>query len=375
MTVRTLLMSGLAGFALLAIAAAVPAAAAPADKVREAVTRLLARHGASHAARIEAGVAQVAARWWASDGDAAAFVAFCEDELRRRRGRARRRVRRASRRCSSRSTATSTRCAASSSRRSTSTPGRCRASTSCSATLDLGAHVDEDLFATKVAFFALLNFPVHTLAAAPRARARAGTARPGRAPGAGALRRRGCRPRCRQEITRATTAADQYIAGYNIRMDRLLDAQGERLVPRGAAPDHPLGAARRAQVAVRPARRPRAAAPDPAGDGAHRPPGDPARGDRQPGRSSGAPTPTSVRPRRAPRRAHRRDAAARAGHPLRRRSSTCFRALRAGRPLHPDRPDLHRPRLRARPPDAARRRSRRCCLGARLAPRCGTPPR
>src|SRR4029079_1138358 len=32
------------------------------------------------------------------------------------------------------------------------------------AELDLSAHVDEDLFRTKIAFLALLNFPVHTLA-------------------------------------------------------------------------------------------------------------------------------------------------------------------------------------------------------------------
>jgi hypothetical protein len=46
--------------------------------------------------------------------------------------------------------------------------------------LDLAAHVDEDLFRTKVAFFALLNYPVNTLterlAEGTRGRARRGLA-------------------------------------------------------------------------------------------------------------------------------------------------------------------------------------------------------
>ncbi len=50
------------------------------------------------------------------------------------------------------------------------------------ANVDLRAHVDEDLFRTKVAFLALLNFPVHTLAER-LAQGPGGTARRGRARG------------------------------------------------------------------------------------------------------------------------------------------------------------------------------------------------
>ncbi|MFM7051526.1 MAG: hypothetical protein ACKOYN_05245 [Planctomycetota bacterium] len=44
---------------------------------REAVATLVARHGEQHRAAADAGVARVAARWTAADGDAAAFTAFC----------------------------------------------------------------------------------------------------------------------------------------------------------------------------------------------------------------------------------------------------------------------------------------------------------
>lgn len=46
--------------------------------VADAVASLLTRHGVSHRQRIERGVAQVARRWGASEGDGAAFIAFCE---------------------------------------------------------------------------------------------------------------------------------------------------------------------------------------------------------------------------------------------------------------------------------------------------------
>lgn len=43
-----------------------------------AVARLVARHGASHAGRIAAGIDRVAERWTIEDGDGDAFVAFCD---------------------------------------------------------------------------------------------------------------------------------------------------------------------------------------------------------------------------------------------------------------------------------------------------------
>jgi hypothetical protein len=98
--------------------------------------------------------------------------------------------------------------------------------------VDLAAHVDEDLFRTKVAFVALLNFPVHRLDDRP-------------ASATGWDRETWARSRMMdrfaqrvpaevlQEITRAFTAADRYIADYNVRLDRLLDAGGLPLFPEG----------------------------------------------------------------------------------------------------------------------------------------------
>ncbi len=48
-----------------------------ADASTRAIDALIAKHGTAHRADIEAGVARVAARWGAADGDAAAFEAFC----------------------------------------------------------------------------------------------------------------------------------------------------------------------------------------------------------------------------------------------------------------------------------------------------------
>ena len=231
MTVRTLLVSGFASFALLAIAAAVPAAAVPADRIRDAVSHLLARHGEAHAARIEAGVAQVAARWWASDGDDAAFVAFCEASF----------------------VAEEVELAAAFTRlqfvleqldghlhevrRELLTPldldtGPVSRVDRLLGDVNLGAHVDEDLFATRVAFFALLNFPVHTLDQRLElgpgwdretwARSRLMDRFAARVPAA-----------VSQSIGRTLTAADQYIAGYNVALDRLVAPGGERLFPEG----------------------------------------------------------------------------------------------------------------------------------------------
>ena len=67
-------------------------------------------------------------------------------------------------------------------------------------------------------------------------------------------------------------------------------AAGKAAVPGEPPADHPLGPAGRARLPLRrrgPGR-PRQAADDPEGDGAHRPPGDPGSGDRQCGRPLGS---------------------------------------------------------------------------------------
>jgi len=100
------------------------------------------------------------------------------------------------------------------------------------AAFDPGAHVVEDLFNAKVAFAALLNFPLSTLSdrikdgdgwtrrqwAEAKLTGRFDTRIPGN---------------IAAQISAAGAAADAYIAGYNLWMHHILDDQGARLFPSG----------------------------------------------------------------------------------------------------------------------------------------------
>ncbi|HEV8583039.1 MAG TPA: hypothetical protein VGX68_28560 [Thermoanaerobaculia bacterium] len=190
------------------------------------IDRLTALRGAEHAERIRRGVEQVAQRWWPEDGDAEAFADFCESQF----------------------LADSDALAATfrrleeileqidghlhEVRRALTEPidldtGPLLAADRLLANLDLAAHVNEDLFHTKTAFLALLNFPVHTLAerlAQGPAWDRETWAR-SRFMDRFALR---VPAAVHQEITRVFTAAEQYVSGYNLRMDRLATPAGDR---------------------------------------------------------------------------------------------------------------------------------------------------
>src|SRR5256886_4041520 len=118
------------------------------------------------------------------------------------------------------------------------------------AALDVGAHLPEDLFSSKLAFVALLNFAQPDLremvAQGPRWTRRF------------ALRPSGA---ARQAVAKATADAEAYIAGYNVWMHHVLAPDGRRLFPKGvrllthwnlrdqikadyAEPDQPLALAR-----------------------------------------------------------------------------------------------------------------------------------
>jgi hypothetical protein len=193
--------------------------------------RLLARYGTEHAVRIQRGVTQVAVRWWPEDGDAAVLAAFCE----------------ASFIADPADLATTFRRLETvleqvdghlhEVRRELTTPldldtGPLTTVDRMFADLDLAAHVEEDLFRNRVAFLALLNFPVHTLeerlAQGPAwdretwSRSRLMDRFALRVPAV-----------VQQEMTRTFTAADQYISSYNLRLDRLTTGRGERPFPEG----------------------------------------------------------------------------------------------------------------------------------------------
>lgn len=209
------------------VLAAPPRPSIPPSVVDVTVAKIVAASGASSEARARLGVAQVAQRWFAEDGDAATFTAFCTDNF----------------------LAGEAALAADFARLETVleqvdghllevrrlllTPqdldtGPVSTLDLKLGDLDLSAHVDDDLFRTKVAFVALLNYPVNTLSerlAGGAAWTRATWARSrmmdrwaARVPADVA-----------QEATKAFTTADQYIAGYNIQMSRLVDATGKSI--------------------------------------------------------------------------------------------------------------------------------------------------
>lgn len=201
------------------------------DVVRQTVDRLIAKHGQEHAARIRQGVEQAAQRWWAEDGEAAAFTAFCEENFLAEPAaldQTFERLQTLLEQIDGRLHEI---------RREVTTPldldtGQISRVDQLLANLELSAHLEDDLFKNKVAFLALLNFPVHTLRERLEngekwdretwARSRMMDRFATRVPAA-----------VSQEVTQAFTAADQYIAAYNIRMDRLVDEKGDRLFPEG----------------------------------------------------------------------------------------------------------------------------------------------
>ncbi|UCE20592.1 MAG: hypothetical protein JSV84_12340 [Gemmatimonadota bacterium] len=95
-----------------------------------------------------------------------------------------------------------------------------------------GAHVNDDMFRTKIAFVCLLNFPLYTLeerlklgpgwAREEWAQARLAEMFSARVPS-----------EVSQQIDQARAVADNYISEYNIFMHHILTPEGERPFPRG----------------------------------------------------------------------------------------------------------------------------------------------
>jgi hypothetical protein len=226
---------GTSAAVLAATLAAGPAAAdvgTVSERMRdEVVATLIAAHGESHSDRIRRGVRQVAERWWEEDGGEDAFRSFCEKHFladEESLGRTFERLSRVIEQVDGHLHEV---------RREITAPlqldtGPVLAVDELMSGIDLATHVDEDLFRSKVAFLALLNFPVHTLE--ERLQNGPGWSRDtwarSRLLGRFALR---VPAEVAQHTSRAFTAADQYIADYNVRMDRLLDESGRRPFPEG----------------------------------------------------------------------------------------------------------------------------------------------
>jgi hypothetical protein len=225
----TVLVATVMALPLLVHAAEAPRPELPAATVETTISELVTSHGQAQEARIRTGVTQVAARWWPQDGDARAFQGFCTASFLADPAQVHALAARLE------SVLEQVDGHLHEVRRGLMTPleletGPILKVDELLSGLDLQAHVDEDLFATKVAFLVLLNFPVRTLAEVDKsgatfdrttwAETRLAQRFADRVPAA-----------VSQEITRATTSADSYIAGYNIRMGNLRDAHGKALFP------------------------------------------------------------------------------------------------------------------------------------------------
>src|SRR5437899_6458364 len=227
------------------------------------VAALVRKHGEPSRARAERGIRQVSAYWRADDGDAAALCTFVEDAF----------------------VADPQQLDALLGRFSAAFEqidghmleiGRALRSWNelelgpqmdvdqAFAALDVSAHLPEDLFTSKLAFVALLNFPQPDLqemvSQAPRwSRKQWAHAR--------LTRRFAVRPSgvALQAVAKATADAEAYIAGYNVWMHHVLAPDGRRLFPKGvrllthwnlrdqikadyAEPDRPLALARQRLV-------------------------------------------------------------------------------------------------------------------------------
>jgi hypothetical protein len=199
------------------------------DTVQQTIDRLIAQHGEAQAERIRRGVEQVARRWWAEDGDDAAFGDFCAAsfladpaEIDRTAERIERMLEQVDGHVYE-------------ARRDLTAAidldvGEISAVELLFADLDLAPNVEEGLFATKVAFLALLNFPAHTL----RERLEHGTSWD-RAAWARSRMMERFTVRVPAAVAKGSTqafmAAEHYISGYYLRMDRVVDGAGRRLFP------------------------------------------------------------------------------------------------------------------------------------------------
>jgi hypothetical protein len=196
-----------------------------------AVDALVARHGPAERARAERGVRQAAALWRDQDGDARAFEAFAVAQfaaagvpLDTLFGRLEASIEALDGHAVEVGRALSW--------WTQIDTGPMQPVDPLLATYDPAAHALDDLFDTKVAFAALLNFPLTTL----EERLQAGPGWTRRQWAEARLANRFARrvpAAVSQGVARAAAASDLYVAGYNVWAHHLLDAAGGRPFEKG----------------------------------------------------------------------------------------------------------------------------------------------
>jgi hypothetical protein len=219
--------------AATATAAVPPSASAPnpGPRAAELVEALVQRHGEGARPRIVRGVAQLTAYWRDGDGDAAVQRAFALEWFRADQGDLSALLTRFSKALEQvdghmleigRALRSWNELAL----------GPQEPIDGLFAALDPSAHVSEDLFAGKLAFVALLNFPIASL----EEMAAHGKEWSRREWAAVRLARRfALRPsgEALQARARASAQAEAYVAGYNLWMHHVMTPDGIRLFPQG----------------------------------------------------------------------------------------------------------------------------------------------
>ena len=198
------------------------------DKV---IAKLKAKFGEDHAERIEKGVKQIASLWMKTDGSEEEFAKFCEEQFIVDSEKLEETFQRFEKNLEQIDGLNLEML------RTLQEPvhleiGPILPVDLLFANFDPAAHVNEDLFKTKVAFTALLNFPLYSLEERLKqgpnwtrkqwAQARLAERFGSRVPS-----------EVNQRISEAYVAADNYISNYNIYMHNLLTPEGERLFPEG----------------------------------------------------------------------------------------------------------------------------------------------
>ncbi|MGH1361938.1 MAG: hypothetical protein ACRBF0_00185 [Calditrichia bacterium] len=197
---------------------------------RQTIESLINTHGKGQKSRIDRGVRQVAARWSDDDGDNQTFDEFCQqhfisdsEKLTRLRDRFQSHLEsiygnfhRTYRELNWALHVDT---------------GEMQPVDSLFANFDVFAHIQEDLFKARLAFVALLNFPLYTLEEKNRdgltwerhvwADARLADRFDERIPG-----------HVKQHRTSIYAAAEDYVYSYNIYMHNLLNKSGKRVFPK-----------------------------------------------------------------------------------------------------------------------------------------------
>ncbi len=225
-----MIVSAALAMSLLSLAVPAPPKALQAA-VAKATKALAAKHGDAERGRIERGVVQAAAFWRPSDGDAKAFETFCLAQF-LPRGAALEGTFQRLESAFEQLDGHAVEVGRELSRWAQLDLGPMVPVDGLLAAYDPYAHVVEDLFGEKIAFVALLNFPLTTL----DDRLAKGESWTRREWAEVRLANRFARrvpAEVNQQLTRAKAAADLYVSDYNVYVHHVLSEKGERLFPKG----------------------------------------------------------------------------------------------------------------------------------------------